>query len=499
MPLTYPAPCALTDDFEENVRVIERVMHIPLSEDAVRRDLTIAGRRAALYFVDGMVDNERIAHYVIAPCMLLQTESVTAEYLMQSLLPVGSVTHTQQLTQLINRVYAGDAAIICEGVGGAVICDIKGYVKRSVTKPQNENVVEGPQEGFTETLRDNIVLLRRIMRTPQLISRAVQLGEKIETRACVMYLDGVAEEKTVDEVLRRLRGCRVDYVSSIGMLSQLIEDDPLSLIPQCILTERPDRAASFLLSGQVLIALDNAPQVIAVPVSAVQLFHAPDDSYLRWQYGTFIRGLRLLGLLCALLLPSLFVALTMHHLEGIPLSLITSVQEAQSRMPIGIFPATILMLLIFSLINEACTRVPSVMGGSLGVVSALILGQAAVQADIVNPQLIVMVAVSGLGSFVVPDYPSTIALRILQLILVIAGGAAGYFGVVLTLFLLLLHAFSVRSLRAPLFAPVAPHRAHNPDIIARAPVWRQRLRGYLADPASLLRTAGRMRAWEEEE
>ena len=202
MPLTYPAPCALKDDFEENVRVIERAMHIPLSEDAVRRDLTIAGRRAALYFVDGMVDNERIAHYVIAPCMLLPAESVTAEYLMQSLLPVGTVAHTQQLTQLITRVYAGDAAIICEGVDGAVICDIKGDVKRSGTKPQNENVVEGPQEGFTETLRDNIVLLRRIMRTPQLISRAVQVGERIETRACVMYLDGVAEEKTVDEVLR---------------------------------------------------------------------------------------------------------------------------------------------------------------------------------------------------------------------------------------------------------------------------------------------------------
>ena len=497
MPLTAPAPCALTDDFSANARLIEEAMHIPLCEDAVKRPFSIAGKQAALYFVDGMIDNERIAHYVLEPCMRAPFTEISPEALMQSLLPVGSVAHTQQLSQALQRIYAGDAAIICEGLPGAVICDIKGYAKRSVTKPQNENVVEGPQEGFTETLRDNIVLLRRIMRTPQLISRAVTVGKLIETRASVMYLDGVAEENSVNEVLRRLNGCNVDYVSSIGMLSQLIEDDPMSLIPQTILTERPDRAASFLLSGQVLIALDNAPQMLCLPISVLHLFHAPDDSALRWQYGTFLRFLRLIGLLFALLVPALFVALTMHHTEGIPLSLLTSVQEAQSRMPIGIFPATIFMLIIFSLINEACTRVPSVMGGSLGVVSALILGQAAVQADIVNPQLIVMVALSGLGSFVVPDYPATIALRILQIILVIAGAAAGYFGVVLTLFLIFLHALSRRSLRVPLFAPVAPRRADNPDLIARYPVWRQRLRGYLANPASMLRARGRMRGWEE--
>ena len=497
MPLTVPAPSALTDDFAANTLLIDNAMHVPLCEDAVKRPFQIGGKQAALYFIDGMIDNERIAHYVLSPCQQARFEAITAENLMQTLLPVGSIAHTQQLSQVLQRIYSGDAAILCEGVSGAVICDIKGYAKRSVTKPQNENVVEGPQEGFTETLRDNIVLLRRIMRTPQLISRAVMLGKCIETRASVLYLDGVAEEKTVEEVLRRLSGCNVDYISSLGMLSQLIEDDPMSLLPQTILTERPDRAASFLLSGQVLIALDNAPQMLCVPINALHLFHAPDDSALRWQYDTFLRFLRLAGVLCALLVPALFVALTTHHTEGIPLSLLTSVQEAQSRMPIGIFPSTLLMLLIFSLINEACTRVPSVMGGSLGVVSALILGQAAVQADIVNPQLIVMVALSGLGSFVVPDYPATIALRILQLLLVIAGAWAGYFGVVLLLFLLLLHALSRRSLRVPLFAPIAPRRTDNPDLIARYPVWRQRLRGYIANPASMLRARGRMRGWEE--
>ena len=496
MPLSAPMQAALTEDFSANARLIESAMHIPLSEDAVRRDLTICGRQAALYFIDGMIDNERVAHYVLEPLMQTAFVAATPEAFIQTLLPVGSAAKTQQLSVLLARVYSGDAAIICEGLPGAVICDIKGYAKRSVSKPQNENVVQGPQEAFTETLRDNIVLLRRIMRTPQLISHATSVGTRIPTRASVLYLKGVAQEAHVSEVLRRIEGCRVDYVSSIGMLEQLLEDDPFSLLPQMIATERPDRAASFLLSGQVLIALDNAPQMLCLPVSALAFFHAPDDMSMRWQYGTFLRLLRVVGLIFALFVPSLFVALTMHHTEGIPLSLLTSVQEAQSRMPIGVFPATLLMLVVFSLINEACTRVPSVMGGSLGVVSALILGQAAVQADIVNPQLIVMVALSGLGSFVLPDYPTSVALRILQLLLVISGGLAGYFGIFFLLFLFLLRTLSSRSLRVPLFAPATPGRTDNPDLVARYPVWRQRLRGYLANPASMLRTRGRMRAWD---
>ena len=497
MPLTAPKQGALHGAYDEMIRLMEQAMHMPTCEDAIKRELTVDGKRAALFYVDGMIDNTRVAQYVLQPCMQAQNVIFTPEYLVQTLLPVGSAAHSVQLSVVLNRIYGGDAALVVEGVDGAVLCDIRGYAKRGVQKPSSEMVVQGPQEGFTETLRDNIVLLRRMLRTPQLVSHASSVGSRVPTRVCVLYLEGVANKENVLEVLRRIEGCNVDFVSSIGMLEQLLEDDPYALFPQAIATERPDRAASFLLSGQVLIAMENAPQMLALPMSALELLHAPDDTALRWQYGTFLRLLRAAGLLSALFAPALFVALTCFHTEGIPLSLLTSVQEAQSRMPIGVFPSTLLMLVVFSLINEACTRVPSVMGGSLGVVSAIILGQAAVQADLVNPQIIVIVALSGLGSFVTPDYPTSIALRIMQLLLVITAGVAGYFGVFLLSFLLLLQLLSIRSLRAPLFAPVSPLRPENPDVVVRYPVWRQRLRGYLANPLSMLRTRGRMRDWEE--
>ena len=335
------------------------------------------------------------------------------------------------------------------------------------------------------------------MRTPALVSEAASVGTRIPCRVCLLYLDGVARQEDIAELRRRLSGCNVDYVSSMGMLEQLLEDNPYSLIPQMITTERPDRAASFLLSGQILIGMENAPQLMAMPMSLTQLFHAPDDSALRFQYGSFLRLLRLVGVITSLLVPALFVALASYHTAGMPLPLLTSVQEAQSQVPIAVFPATLSMLVVFSLINEASSRIPSVMGGSLGVVSALILGQAVAEADLVSPLLIVLVALSGLGSFVMPDYAMSMAMRIAQLLLVVAAGIAGYFGIILCLFILILRLSSETSLRWPLAAPFSPKRPRNPDQLLRFPVWRQRLRGYTANPASMLRARGRMRAWDQ--
>lgn len=499
MPLPETQNAPLTGDFDKKTALIRAAIHFQRSEDAMERTFTLMGKRAALYFVDGLVDHNQIYHFILEPCIRAEGDDPTLELLINRILPGGGVRETTRLPALTASLYGGDAALIVEDLPGALLFDVKGYCKRGVDKAANEAVVQGPQEAFTESLRDNIVLLRRIMRTPQLISEEQTVGTRIKARLCLLYLDGVAEEKTVNEVRRRLAGVNVDYVSSIGMLEQLIEDHPFALVPQCIATERPDRAASFLLAGEVLICMENAPQMLAVPISILQLFHAPDDISLRFEYGLFLRLLRLTGIVLSLFVPAFFVALTGFHTEGMPLSLLTSALEAQSRMPIAVFPAVMGMLVVFSLINEACTRVPPVMGGSLGVVSALILGQAVADADLVSPLLIVIVALSGLGSFVLPDYPLSIALRIAQMLLVLSAGLAGYFGMVLCFFVLLSRTLSLRSLSSPLCAPFAPERCANPDKVLRYPIWRLRLRGYMSNPYSMRRARGRMRGWEDQE
>lgn len=490
----------LTENFRQNLQLIQKASHALESEDVVIHRFLILGHEAALIFVDGLANDTKIQHFILQPALSappLPQDTPLENHLMQSVLPLGSVSPTTQLDILMTRVFSGDAALICDTMTGALIADVKGFVKRALNQPVNESVIVGPHEGFTESMRDNIVLIRRLMRTPALISEQMSVGNKVPTRICLLYLDGVARQETIEEVRRRIAGCNVDYVASLGMLEQLIEDQPLSLMPQVAATERPDRAVSFLSEGQIVIVMENAPSVMAVPMGLLHLYHAPDDSALRWQYGTFLRLLRLAGILMSLLLPAVFICLTIFHPEGMHLSLLTSVLESQAKVPLSLFSSMLLMLLVFSLINEAGARVPGAMGGSLSIVSGLILGQAAVDADLFSPLVIIVVAISGLGSYAVPSFALTLSLRLAQILMVLAAGISGYLGLVLGLFFLLMRMAGLTSMGHPYFSPIAPNRPSNPDAVVRMPIWRQRLRGAIANPFHMNRIQGRMRAWDQ--
>ncbi|MBQ4640685.1 MAG: spore germination protein [Clostridia bacterium] len=492
----------LTDQFDHNRNLIQNAVQIQKNEDMKFRQFSIAGHKAAVVFIDGMVDLTRLQHFILSPCMQVAAfpENVSiADHLSGQVLEIASLDWTEEMDMLLLRICQGDAAILCDGMQGALIGEVKGYARRSVGQPVNETVVMGPHEGFCETMRDNVVLIRKILRTPALISEAVMIGDQTPSRVCILYLNGVAPMESVDEIKRRIANCHVDHVSSLGMLEQLLEDNPFSLMPQAVTTERPDRAASFLSEGQVVILMENAPTALAMPAGLFHLYHAPDDTSMRWQYGTFLRLLRMAGMLIALFLPAVYVAMTVFHPEGMSLSLLTSVLESQSKVPMTLFPSMLLMLLAFSLINEAGARVPGAMGASLSIVGGIILGQAVVEADMFSPLLIVVVAISGLGTYAMPTYPLTMAIRIMQLMLVVLAGLAGYPGIIMGAFLLLVRICGLTSLGHPYLSPLSPARPANPDLIVRLPIWRQRLRGYMANAFRMQRTTGPMRAWDKEE
>lgn len=489
----------IADDYRKNLALIRRALHAEDSEDVVVHEFQVMGHAAALFSVDGMADDAKIQRFLLSPLLHAlppPDDTPLDSYLIQSVLPLDSVTATAQLSVLLSRVFSGDAALIVDTMTGTLVADVKGFSKRAITSPINESVIAGPHEGFTESLRENVVLIRRLLHSPALISRSMTIGDQVPTRLCVLYVDGIARRETIDELTRRLAGCRADYVSSLGMLEQLIEDRPFALLPQAVSTERPDRAVSFLCEGQAVILMENAPAALALPIGLFQLYHAPDDTALRWQYGTFLRLLRLIGLLIALLLPAVFVALTVYHPEGMSLALLTSVVEGQAKVPFSIFASTGMMLFIFSLINEAGARVPGVLGASLSIVGGLILGQAVVEADLFSPLVLIVVALSGLGGYTAPSFPLTLSLRIAQFFLVILAGLGGYLGLSLGLFLLLIRLSGLTSLGAPYFSPLAPRRPANPDGVLRLPVWRQRLRGALANPFHITRFFGPLRAWD---
>ncbi len=494
---------ALVAALDANVSAIRHALRSPRNADLVVRPMVVGGFSAALLFIDGLAHRDVLQMHIIEPCMRAETlpdmpPDQRLDYLLQHVLTIHDAKSRTQIDDAITDMLQGMGALMIDGCPSALALEARGAARRAVNRPVNETVVLGPQEGFVETLRTNLSLIRLAVRSPRLVTEMLSLGSGIPTQCAVVYLDGVADGKLVAEVMRRLQLISADYVSGTGALEQLIEDHPFALMPQICSTERPDRAASFLLEGQILVFVDGSPAAMSMPISLTHLMHAPDDTFLRWQYGSFLRLIRLAAVSVAMFLPAFYVALLVHHHQAIPTVLLASIYDAQARTPLPMILEALLLIMAFHLINEAGLRVPGAMGSSLGVLSALILGQAAVAADLVSPLMIIIVAISGLGTFVVPDYSLSIALKLRQLIYLAAAQLAGFYGIALIYMISRIHMEQMTSLGVPLIAPVAPYRPHNPDIWIRLPLWMQRLRGNYANPTQVQRAAGRMRRWTQD-
>ena len=468
---------------KRNQDMLAESLNLDQNDDIVTRSFTALGRSCALYFVEGMASGQRMSDSVLRPLLRAQEElsgRQALEAVTRRLIEAPEVKTEKQPYAAVQQLMRGQTLVLIDTVDEAVLVDLRGYIRRPVSIPQTENVVIGPHEAFTEPLRDNLTLLHRMLPTPRLICKLGQVGTRISTQTAVCYLEGICPQETVDEVQRRLEASAIDHVLTVGELSQLIEDDPFAPLPQVVSTERPDRAASFLAEGQVVVLTDGSPLALGAPSTFWHQLHTSDDASMRWQYGTFLRVVRLIGMLIHLFLPGAYIAVIRFHTELISPILLASVYETSSRVPTPIFLDALLMTLAFDLISEAGLRAPGTMGNALGIVSGLILGQSAVSADIVSPLLLIVVAASGLGGFCIPNYALSVGIKIIQLLFLTAGALGGLYLMALLGLALLCAACAMRSVGSPLTAPFTPKRPGNPDLLIRFPLWRQKARAFFA-------------------
>ena len=476
---------------------MEEALNRSINPDMHLRHLRVLGREATVYYAEGLVSTDLMQHYVLAPMTALRdAPAEDAEATLCQAVCACDVQKAETIADAVTQVMNGRAVVFVEGMGCALGFDARFSVRRGISPPLTETVVLGPHQAFNESIRDCITLLRRILPTPDLIGEMRAIGDRYPTSLCLMYLKDAVDGDNLTRLKNRLDGVRVDHVLSIGALSQLLEDRPWSLLPQSILTERPDRAASMLLEGQIVLLMEGSSQALVLPSGLMHLLHTPDDTYARWQYGSFMRGLRICGAVASLLLPGLFAALVTFHPAALPVTLMTSVLESQATAPLSIPAEAFLMLIMFNLIGEAALRVPSSVGSTLGTVSGLILGQAAVDAGLTHPLMLIVVAVSSLGSYAVPDYSLGLALRIGQLLVLAAGCIFGVYGVVLSFVAAAVRLCALTSLGSPFAAPTAPERPRNPDGFLRAPIWLQRWRTWLGSARDQPRARGAMRRWD---
>ena len=467
----------LTAHLDENRARLRDALNANLSADVVQRTLVSGGVRLCLVFLDGMAGRGDIDRFILEPCQRraepLPEGAARADELAERVLCVDGAEKIALLGEAVEAIVDGRSVLLIEGCPCALALETRAYEKRGVGRTNSESVVQGPQEAFVENLKTNVSIVRRLVRSEMLIGESLKLGTKLPTQATMMYLRGVARGETVDLIRRRIQSLTATRCPGTGYLQQLIEDHPLSLFPQMLETERPDRVAAALADGQIALLVDGSPYALIAPITLFHLLNASDDTFMRWQYGTFVRVVRLLGALLSLLLPGVYVAVTLFHVHLIPLNLLTSIAETRARVPFSVLTEVLFMELAFYLINEAGTRIPSQLGSALGIVGALILGQAAVEASIISPILIIVISLTGLGGYAIPNYGLSVGVQIARMAFIALGGLMGLYGLVLGMALLTGYLCRMESFGEKYLAPVAPRYPHNGDIVVRLPLFMQ--------------------------
>ncbi|SHE37146.1 spore germination protein KA [Desulforamulus putei DSM 12395] len=477
-------PDRVSPYLEVNKKRIFEIYGLPENKDFIIREFTIAINppvRAFALFMEGLSDKAAINQYVLQPMMLFsnfheEVDGYLLDYIEKRVLITNQINQHDKFEKIVGGVNYGSTAIFIEGCDRALVVETKGWEHRGVDTPTNEPVIRGSQEGFGETLRTNTALVRKHVRSSQLTTEMFKIGDVGQNDVAIMYLRDVANEKLVEEVKRRIKSIKTAAVIDSGILEQFIEDHPWNIAPQVMATERPDRVAYMILRGKVAIFLDGNPYVLVVPTTMFDQLHSQEDYYLRPLYGTMLRLIRAFAFYMAFLTPGVYLAIVLFHKEMIPTELLLAISGNRERVPFPSFVEVVIMEVSFELIREAGLRVPGILGSTIGIVGALILGQAAVQANLVSPILVIIVAVTALAGFAIPSYSLQFSLRIVRFVYILLGTLLGFVGIVFGLFVQMHMMASLKSFGVPYLSPMAPATKTTGDVVFRVPVfsWEKR-------------------------
>ncbi|KNY28970.1 spore germination protein [Pseudobacteroides cellulosolvens] len=476
---------------EINLEKVKEIFEYPTNMDFIMREIYIKplNKNSTLIYIQGAADKAQIEQHIIAPLL----ENVQIEIkegqladIMSKVLHAAVLKKITTLSDITNNIILGNTILFVDGYAEAISIGTSGFESRSVEQTKIENVIKGPKEAFVESLEMNRSLIRKFVQNEKLVAERIKLGEKSSYEISVMYIKDIADPELVEKVKKRVREIKVDGMIGISQLEQHIEERPYSLVPTVLNTERPDRAASFLNEGYVVL-IDHSPGCLVLPVTIWSFFHSAEDQYQRWPYANFIRIIRLISYMIALFTPGAYIALSVFHVAMVPTDLLLSIAATRELVPFPVFLEVLIMEISFELIREAGARVPSPLGSTISIVGALILGQAAVQAGIISPILVIVVAITGLASYAIPENSTNYMIRIGRFAYMLIGAFMGFYGLALFFAGSLAYMVSIKSFNVPFFAPKAPYYPSSKDTFLRPPVWKQWLRPFFTDPQDKVR------------
>ena len=424
------------------------------SDELICKEIKTKENKFAILYLLGLTDTTALSKFVITPLLSLKEKTTSLDKLITNTITLGESTIENDDKNIIYNLLKGKGILLVDGYDQAVVLAIDKYKERAIDEPPTSSILKGPRSGFVENLKTNLSEIRKILATPAFRTINLKVGKHTDTMVSIVYLDGIADKSIVDNVKKRIEDINIDGIIDSNYVAGFLEERPNSMFKQIGNSEKPDVICARLLEGRVAIIVDGSPIVLTLPFIYVEDLQSGDDYYSNNIRAGFVRWIRIFSIFVSILIPGMYIAIIMHHYKAIPLKFLITIVNTTKGLPLTPFAEILFVLLLFEILYEASLRMPKYLGLALSIVGALILGDTAVKAGLISPPSVMIVAISGLTIYCIPDEAPQ--LYTLRLVFTLAGAFLGFFGITALIVFIITYLCDFDSYGSAYFAPLAP-------------------------------------------
>jgi len=436
------------------------------NDDIVYREIPSKTKSIWIVYVNSMTDKKLLSQTIVEPLLSVKNFEYSS---ISSTLPCPEIAKILNKQKFVSSLLAGSALVFEDNGNFAISLSVAGFSTRSISEPPTSQVTKGPREGFVEDLNTNLSMIRRRLKTPNLAVKKIVVGRQSQTNVCVVFLKNIADKKLVKILQDKISKIDIDGVIDSYYIETFLEEGKLKFLRRIGNSEKPDVIASRLLEGRVAIVVDGSPIVLTLPFLLIEDLQSPEDYYQISARTTFLRLIRLVGLILGVLLPGIYVALQSYQYRVLPIVFLVTLLSNIEGISLPPLLEILFVLFLFDILAEASARMPKLLGMALSIIGALVLGETTVQAGIISPPSIVVVAISSIMLFIIPDDVPQVSL--LRILFTVVGGVAGFYGMLMSFIMASTYLISADGYGVPLLSPYAPTNKHDKqDAIIKKPL-----------------------------
>lgn len=436
-------------DLLKNKKILKALL---CSDDVIFFEFTAGSKNALAVYVDSITDKETLGLQVIFPLKNANVSQSVKK--LAKTITCANVKTVTEIKEAANEVLNGSTVILIDGKAGGFAADVKKFDVRAIAEPPTELAIRGPRNGFIESIKTNLSLVRRYLKTTALKIETTEIGKYSSTTVAIMSIDGITDPSLVKKIKNKLENVKIDGIPDSSYVSKILYERKNSLFKQVGSTERPDVLIERMLEGRIGILVDGSPFALTLPYLLIEDFQTAEDYYISHYRANLVRALRVLAIFFSVFLPGLFVAAQLFHLQLIPLNFLLTIVNSIKGIPLSPSLEMFFLLLIFEILNETSIRMPKYVGMALAVVGALVLGETAVNAGLVSTPAVLIMAMSGISIYTVPELTETTSL--LRFIVLLIAGSVGGYGIVLIEAFLTCYLCATENYGVPYVAPYSP-------------------------------------------